>query len=192
MQYKKKDITEKILEAARREYGEKGFRAGNISKIAADCGVPVGNLYRYFDGKRGLLDAIVEPAYDEIPRFTEQLAALDQREPMPLDVLLPRIADELLKAFDNYGREILILCDKCASTRYADFFDKLAACVNKVVLRKIYAEPTDDDRMFCEFISQAFLNSVLDVLRKGLPREQTTVMVRRLLIFYFDGIENRI
>ena len=192
MQYKKKDISDKIMEAGRREYGEKGFRGGNISKIAADCGVPVGNLYRYFDGKLGLLDAIVRPAYNEIPKFIEELAELDQREPMPLDVQLTRISEELLKAFDKYGREILILCDKCASTRYDDFFEKLVACVNRVVLRKIYTDPTDDDKLFCEFIAQAFLNSLLDVLRKGLTREQMTEMVHRLLVFYFEKIEDRI
>ena len=46
MQYKKKDINDRILEAGRDEYFAKGFRAGNISAIAANSGVPVGNLYR--------------------------------------------------------------------------------------------------------------------------------------------------
>lgn len=63
MQYKKKEVSERILQAGRDEYAEKGFRAGNISVIAANSGVPVGNLYRYFDGKMGLLTAIVRPAY---------------------------------------------------------------------------------------------------------------------------------
>lgn len=142
--------------------------------------------------REGHIDAIVRPAYNEIPKFIEELAELDQREPMPLDVQLTRISEELLKAFDKYGREILILCDKCASTRYDDFFEKLVACVNRVVLRKIYTDPTDDDKLFCEFIAQAFLNSLLDVLRKGLTREQMTEMVHRLLVFYFEKIEDRI
>lgn len=56
----------------------------------------------------------------------------------------------------------------------------------------IYTDPTDDDKLFCEFIAQAFLNSLLDVLRKGLTREQMTEMVHRLLVFYFEKIEDRI
>ena len=60
MQYKKEAVRERILEAARTEYLERGFRGGNISAIAERAGVPVGNLYRYFDGKNGVLDAIVK------------------------------------------------------------------------------------------------------------------------------------
>ena len=82
------------------------------------------------------------------------------------------------------------------SDRYALFVlrdsEKLVACVNGVVLRKLYSDPTADDKLFCEFIAQAFLNSLLDVLRKGLTREQTTEMVHRLLVFYFEKIEDRI
>lgn len=192
MQYKKKDVNDRIMEAGRREYAEKGFRGGNISKIAADCGVPVGNLYRYFDGKMGLLDAIVGPAYTEIPKFIEEVAELDVKEPMPLAVFLPRITEELLKAFDAYGREILILCDKCAGTSYDDFFDKLVDCIGRVTVRKLYANPSADDKLFAEIVSKAFLNSLLDVLRKGLPREQMTEIVRRLLIFFFEQVESRL
>ena len=45
MQYKKKEISERILQAGRKEYVEKGYRGGNISTIAEQAGVPVGNLW---------------------------------------------------------------------------------------------------------------------------------------------------
>ena len=73
MQYKKESVREKILEAARKEYRRKGFRGGNISTIAENAGVPVGNLYRYFQGKTGVLDAIVKPAYDALPKLMAEL-----------------------------------------------------------------------------------------------------------------------
>ena len=63
MQYKKDTVRDNILDAARKEFLAHGFRGGNISVITKDAGVPVGNLYRYFEGKSGVLDAIVKPAY---------------------------------------------------------------------------------------------------------------------------------
>lgn len=190
MQYKKKDINDRILDAGRNEYFTKGFRAGNISVIAANSGVPVGNLYRYFDGKGGLLDAIVRPAYNEIPKLVENLASFDTAP--ELDEFLPKLITELLDAFDKYGKEIIILCDKCATTRYEDFSEKLVASVNKVVLLKISGQPTDFDRLMSELISTAFINSLLDLLRKGLDRETMEKTVEKLLVFYFRDFNERV
>lgn len=190
LQYKKKDVNDRILDAGRDEYYAKGFRAGNISAIALNSGVPVGNLYRYFDGKGGLLDAIVKPAYNEIPKLVENLAAFDTNP--DLDEYLPKLVKELLDAFDKYGKEIIILCDKCATTRYEDFSEKLIGSVTKVVLRKISESPTESDELMSELISTAFINSLLDLLRKGLDRTAMEHTIEKLLVFYFRDFNDRI
>lgn len=191
MQYKKKEITEKILEAGKNEYAEKGFRAGNISAIAAAAGVPVGNLYRYFDGKNGLLDAIVGKVYKEIPKLVQSLADMDSVREMSLNGFLPILTENLLGIFDKYGKEIIILVDKCATTRYEDFFEKLAGQVDEIVKKKIYPDPRPADDVMSGLISKAFLNSILDMLRMDLDREQTTVIAQKLLMFYFLDIDAR-
>lgn len=190
MQYKKKDINDRILDAGRNEYFQKGFRAGNISVIAANSGVPVGNLYRYFDGKGGLLDAIVRPAYTEIPKLVENLAQYDAEA--DLDEYLSKLVGELLSAFDRYGKEIIILCDKCATTRYEDFSEKLISSVDKVVLAKISDDPTAEDKLLAELISKAFIGSLLDLLRKGIDRKTMETSIEKLLVFYFQDFNKRI
>ncbi|MCI8435869.1 MAG: TetR/AcrR family transcriptional regulator [Clostridia bacterium] len=190
MRYKKKDINDRILEAGRDEYFAKGFRAGNISAIAANSGVPVGNLYRYFDGKSGLLDAIVKPAYNEIPKLVENLATYDTTP--DLEEYMPKLIKELLDAFDRYGKEIIILCDKCATTRYEDFSEKLVASVTRVVLNKISADPNDSDRLMSELISTAFIHSLLDLLRKGFDRATMERIIEKLLVFYFRDFNDRL
>lgn len=189
MQYKKQEISDRILEAGRKEYALKGYRAGNISAIAADAGVPVGNLYRYFDGKMGLLTAIVRPAYEKIPGLLDELFEVADGNARFNATLL---TERLLAVYDKYGTDILILADKCASTRYEDFFDKLSERCDKLLCGSLFENPTEDDLFFCRTISRAFMNSLFDVLRGGGDREEIKVMLERMIVFYFADIDSRI
>lgn len=190
MQYKKKEVRDRILDAGRAEYLEKGYRNGNISDIAKAANVPVGNLYRYFDGKQGLLDEIVKPAYNEIPAIVEDLAAAQNRV-SSLEELVILITKNLIELFDRYGKDLIILTDKCATTKYEDFSQKLTLLVSSVVRQSLYLEPTEGDIMMSEIIANAFLDSVFDLLRRGFPRENMEKMMERILVFYFYGIDSR-
>lgn len=189
MQYKKKEINERILAAGRKEYFEKGYRGGNIGAIAADAGVPVGNLYRYYDGKMGLLTAIVKPAYTQIPKMINELFAGLAEDANNRARLL---TDKLSEIFAKYGDDILILADKCASTRYEDFFDKLVDQCDTLLLKNLFKEPTKSDLLFCHALVRSFITSVFDILRERMSKEETEALLERLLLFYFADIERRI
>lgn len=197
MQYKKKVINDRIVEAGKEEYLEKGYRGGNIAAIAASAGVPVGNLYRYFDGKAGLLDAIVKPAKEALPKIINELSGLDENGDMSLGELMALLADKLVTIFEDYGKEIIILVDKCATTRYEDFGDDIIKQVAMIVLYKLYPEPEETDRVMAQLIAKAFINSIFDVLRNALydktPREPQAMksVILRVLKFYFFNAEER-
>lgn len=191
MQYKKQEIREKILEAGRQEYGERGFREGNISTIATKSNVPVGNLYRYFDGKSGLLDAIVKPAFIEIPKAVKQMYENDDIDNMSIEDIIPILTAELLKIFDKYKSDILILVDRCATTRYEDFAADLIRLVDELICKKIYSNPTPLQHDMSNLISTGFMNAMFNMLRKNYSREQMEEMVNKILLFYFSDIKNR-
>jgi len=52
-----------IVESARKVFCTRGFEKGSIVDIAKDAGIAEGTLYRYFDGKRGLLDEVLRRHY---------------------------------------------------------------------------------------------------------------------------------
>lgn len=52
-----------IVESARKVFCSRGFEKGSIVDIAKDAGIAEGTLYRYFDGKRGLLDEVLRRHY---------------------------------------------------------------------------------------------------------------------------------
>lgn len=191
MQYKKKEINDRILDAGKQEYAAKGYRAGNISDIAEKAGVPVGNLYRYFDGKAGLLDAIVMPAYSQVPKLLSELQKVQVIDSLTLENIMPLIVEQLLVFFDRFSKEILILVDNCATTRYEDFATDITNQVSEVVEKKLYENPSDMEKRMAQSISKAFLNSLFDLLRLGLNREDMQKMMFKLIKFYFYEVNSR-
>ena len=75
MQLRNDQLAERILEAAKSEFLEKGYRQASVRSIAASVGVTTGALYRYYANKEALFDALVSgPAdylYDQCKSFSE-------------------------------------------------------------------------------------------------------------------------
>ncbi len=187
MQYKKKFINDRILESGRTEYLEKGFRVGNISTIATNAGVPVGNLYRYFDGKSGLLDAIVKPAYTELPKMIGKLSDMFDPALGATETFITELTKQLMQIFDEFGREIVILADKCATTRYEDFAEIIINQVSVLVEGRLYPEGTPEDKFMADLISKAFINSLFDILRMNDPAITEQAILRVLKFFFFEA-----
>ena len=69
MQMLKKEIEERILNAARAEFTEHGFTRARMRSIAAMAGVSTGNLYTYFPNKDKLFCALIAPVVDQINEY---------------------------------------------------------------------------------------------------------------------------
>jgi AcrR family transcriptional regulator len=62
----KEDIKLSILDAARNVFVIDGFEASSMRQIAKGAGVTVGNLYRYFENKEAIYDAIIKDVISAI------------------------------------------------------------------------------------------------------------------------------
>jgi AcrR family transcriptional regulator len=72
----------KILDAAREEFGERGFSDSSIVGITQRAGVALGTFYTYFDSKEALFQALVRDMSAQVrdtaaPAFSEFPNALD-------------------------------------------------------------------------------------------------------------------
>ncbi|MCV9940635.1 TetR family transcriptional regulator [Boseaceae bacterium BT-24-1] len=56
----------KLIEAARRAFGEQGYADANMDEFTASAALTRGALYHHFGGKKGLLLAVVEEIDTEI------------------------------------------------------------------------------------------------------------------------------
>ncbi|MDX2274590.1 MAG: TetR/AcrR family transcriptional regulator [Hyphomonadaceae bacterium] len=90
------DRSDAILEAAQRVFLERGYQAASISEIARAANISDGLIYRYYENKRALLDAVLaaffhrilarlEPAIAAETGFANKLRALIRTH---LDIML--------------------------------------------------------------------------------------------------------
>jgi AcrR family transcriptional regulator len=103
---------ERLLEAALRVFGERGFIAATLELIAADAGVNRGTIYLHFTNKAEILSALVTaldegfgPLYDGLDRAGTRAE-------------LQRAFDEVLQFWEEQLGEVLVL------VREASFVDE--------------------------------------------------------------------
>lgn len=91
------EISTRLLDAARAVFCRHGMSGASMEMIAAEAGVTKHTIYRRYDGKDHLLDAVVARELTRIAQFTRLPIASDRS---PLDVL-----KALAQARFSYGLE---------------------------------------------------------------------------------------
>jgi AcrR family transcriptional regulator len=88
----------RLLHAAKRLFAAQGYEQTATSAIAREAGTSESQLMRYFGGKVGLLDALLNDAWDELNQRVRDATAA---APTPRDALL----DLLLMLAASLGRD---------------------------------------------------------------------------------------
>ena len=124
MQNKEQSTQERILDAAKAEFLEKGFRTASLRTIVKEAGVTTGALYGYYDSKKALFDALTEDCYEHF--LSAYRNALDDFDKLPIDQQPERMSTvsqaclEKLLLYMFEHREafhLLLLCSE--GTRYS-------------------------------------------------------------------------
>lgn len=128
MQERAKRTQESIIEAAAREFAEKGFQATTTKTVAARAGVSVGSVYRYFSDKSDLLFQVATRRYarllDQI-KFAEDLRRED----------LASVARRSVRAVLEYHRHLSGLNEVLKTRRRVDSkIDELATHTDEVLI----------------------------------------------------------
>ncbi len=122
---------EKILNAAKREFLDKGFAGTNVRAVAQRAGVTTGALYNLFKNKDGIFEALVGGVFGE---FLHILAHNDVFEARELDMKAGDLSEitemsrrRFLRMIDFFyanwdAMKLLVCCAKGSS--YEHVFDK--------------------------------------------------------------------
>ena len=69
---KQRDARSRILQSALDEFSDKGYHASTIDSIAERAGIAKGTVYRYFNTKEGLFNALKEDTISEFVELARQ------------------------------------------------------------------------------------------------------------------------
>ena len=124
----------KILDAARDEFGERGFSESSIVGITQRAGVALGTFYTYFDSKEALFQALVRDMSAQVrdaaaPAFAEFAHALDAA----------RKGLELFLQFARKNRHIYRIIDEAEFVDPATYREHYETTVARITARLIAA-----------------------------------------------------
>jgi len=90
---------ERLLEAAKRVFAEKGYHAAGVSDIIEAAGVARGTFYLYFKSKRDVFSALVEHIIQQLDSLITAL---------PLDTperILPHLKETVLRIYEFFDSD---------------------------------------------------------------------------------------
>lgn len=125
----------KIVDAARSEFLEKGYRGASLRKIAEKAGVTVGAIQIRYKTKDALFENLLAPFLAEIEKTFQATRVEYWQYPAEkrlsyMETSMRMESEAILKLiFDHYDDAILLLCRSEGS--------RLAGCFDQIVERKV-------------------------------------------------------
>ncbi len=195
MQYQKEDVRNRIVSAAKTEFLRVGYYRASMLQISTKAHVPIGNLYRYFASKSALFDAIVGTTKERILSGIKNLDLLGVNEELFHKGNKLTLADDvsftLADISRNYHQELVLLLEKSGGSEYENFISTCIEAVKVLLIEKLIKEKFDNNTFVFDIIADNLTRGIFRIMIECPIAEQKNE-IARLLIFYFNHIEDRI
>ena len=119
---------EKIIRAAMDEFSEFGYDKASMRRIGQRCGLTAAALYRHFDSKEAMFEALVEPAVTDMKKWLEAHAAADIKGGADPEMMWNSVEVDMMREL-IYPRmdEFSMIINKAKGSKYEDFLNELVA-----------------------------------------------------------------
>ena len=191
-------VAERIVEAAKREFLDKGYVDASLRTIAAEADTSTNSIYVRFGDKEGLFSAIVEPVLNEM---TERFIRIQERfhlmTPEEQAERMPKYADggtsEMIDYMYEHLEEFRLLLDASYGTRFHNFVDELVRIEVEYTYKFMEAVGYSDK--FGDAVTQKLLHivttsrfeSIFEIIRHGMSREEATEYIELLSRYHRCG-----
>ena len=189
---------ERIHQAARREFLERGFRASSLRNIVKEAGLTTGASYGYYKSKEDLFEALVGEHYRWIlRRFREaqqEFANLPrERQPEVMgDISGLCMFDMLHYAYRNLESFKLILC--CSEgTRFSGLVDEMVEIEVEAthaylgVLEELGRPAPQIDLRLEHILITGMFHTFFELIIHEMPLPEAENYVREMRAFYTAG-----
>ena len=188
----------RLLEAGKTEFLQKGYKNASLRSIARQAGVTTGAIYGYYPDKAALFSALVsEPAihlrdwYLSVQREFDAFPA--QYKEKQLHGYTSRALEEFISyVYLHFEAFKLVVC--CSSgTEYEHYIDSLIEI--EIEHTRLFIEalrglgkhipPLDDD--MSHILTGAFYYGIFETVAHDMPEERAVQYIRTLNKFYSAG-----
>ena len=191
-------VSERIIEAAKREFLENGYTDASLRTIATAADTSTNSIYVRFGDKEGLFSAIVEPVLNEmIERFIKIQEDFHQMKQETQIEIMPKYADggtaELVDYMYEHLDEFRLLLDASYGTRFHNFVDELVRIEVEYTYKymEIAGYPIKCGNAMTEkllhIVTTSRYESIFEVIRHGMSREEAAEYIDLLRCYHRQG-----
>jgi AcrR family transcriptional regulator len=181
----KQEVRERIEAAALHCFAHHGYAGTSITQVAREAGAAPANVYRYFDSKQALFDAVVPadlPARHDrlLDRRVAELAAGPAGGPS---------ASELLDFWLAHRLAVVVLLDRAEGTRFAGYPAAFVRRLVESVERTLDHDPSPVHRETLELVFDNTRRALAQILRTATGREHARALVATFWSYQVPGVE---
>lgn len=188
---------EKILNAAKREFLDKGFAGTNVRAAAQRAGVTTGALYNLFKNKDGIFEALVGGVFNE---FLNILAYNDVFEARELDMKAGDLSEitemsqrRFLRMIDFFyanwdAMKLLVCCAKGSS--FEHIFHKAIDLTEKETLRLLTMDGVKMSRrikFFIHVMVTSHFENLKEIFYHDLTKSEAAEYVLDFNVYHCGG-----
>lgn len=190
----------RILQVAKEEFLEKGYKDAWLRDISKKAGVTTGALYGYFKNKEALFGALVDEEYHHLLNMYDDILAEFHQLPIHKQVTdmesYTAKGMELMSEYiyDHLSSFKLILCYS-EETQYCHLVEEMAA--RDIQATDDFSQTTQSAGVMLDpvnptlkrMLTYSMFSNYFEMVRQDLPREEIDQYIHQLLKFYIGGWE---
>ena len=190
-------VTDRLLDCAKTEFLEKGFKDASLRVIAENANTSTGSIYTRFGGKEGLFDAIVRTTADSfVNKFCNELEIFDSMPAISWEKMLAYTAkrQSILTdmIYDDFSAFKLLVCH-AEGTIFSDFIHTIVVADVNYTLK--YIDMIGNDAIVSKRLTPALLHmlcssywsGVFEMVVHDMSKENASVYIHQLTRFFQCG-----
>lgn len=194
----KSGTLEKIIPCAKREFLDKGFERASLRKIAADANMSAAGLYRHFESKEAMFDALVAPLVNTYLRNYEEsmqrsYELLDTNEIKKFWEVSEEEGLQYIDFIYDHFEEFKLLLTCSDGTKYQNFMHdisemevkEMTRLMDELRSRGFTVKDISQDEL--HMLVSGYVASIFEVVIHDYPREKAIAQARTLMEFLYPG-----
>ncbi|WP_244833661.1 TetR/AcrR family transcriptional regulator [Clostridium sp. BJN0001] len=174
---------QKIIDAGKKEFFEKGYKGASLRKICSECNVTTGALYFFFENKESLFKIIVDPVILEWKKLIDELSEKEKNDSSSsID------NEKKIMKFELENKiVILTLLEKSDGSIYKDFKNNVFNIINKKFMDyfTIYLGHKPDEKVI-KMLVNIRIETNINIL-KGASNMKEALYLNEVMACYAEG-----
>ena len=191
VEYKKREL---LIEAAKKEFLEKGYNKASLRNICSQAGVTTGALYFFFKNKEELFAEIVDGPLmglkkllaEHFRRDTESMTGLETTDDIEMDH--SDESDMFIEYIYRYRDSFILLLSSSENTVYENCVDDFVDMLEKSLPMMISAmKGYTCDEYMAHWMSHQTIDAFINVIKHIQDKDEAKRRMRPILNYLIKG-----